>query len=54
MKSLEENKNFKLTEWRKEWIAFSNKWQADTKIYPVKAKGDALAIAKALYRKYFG
>ncbi|KAJ6905282.1 alpha-N-acetylglucosaminidase isoform X2 [Populus alba x Populus x berolinensis] len=54
MKSLEENKNFELTEWRKEWIAFSNKWQADTKIYPVKAKGDALAIAKALYRKYFG
>ncbi|KAL9333922.1 hypothetical protein Peur_074061 [Populus x canadensis] len=54
MKSLEGNKNFKLTEWRKEWIAFSNKWQADTKIYPVKAKGDALAIAKALYRKYFG
>ncbi|KAJ6310079.1 hypothetical protein OIU76_014924 [Salix suchowensis] len=53
-KSLEENKNFKLIEWRKEWIAFSNKWQADTKIYPVKAKGDALAIAKALYKKYFG
>ncbi|CAK7330911.1 unnamed protein product [Dovyalis caffra] len=51
---LEENKSFKLTEWRKEWIAFSNKWQADTKIYPVKAKGDALAIAKALYQKYFG
>ncbi|XP_034887064.1 alpha-N-acetylglucosaminidase isoform X2 [Populus alba] len=54
IKSLEENRNFELTEWRKEWIAFSNKWQADTKIYPVKAKGDSLAIAKALYRKYFG
>lgn len=53
LKSLKENEDFKLEEWRKEWIAFSNKWQAGVELYPVKAKGDALAIAKELYQKYF-
>ena len=41
-------------EWRKEWISFSNKWQASQELYPVLAEGDALAISKALYEKYFG
>lgn len=50
--SLRENKKFKLEEWRKEWISYSNKWQAGTELYPVKAEGDALAIANALYTKY--
>ncbi|XP_052194227.1 alpha-N-acetylglucosaminidase [Diospyros lotus] len=54
LKSLEENKSFKLEDWRREWIAFSNKWQEGNELYPVKAKGDALAISKALYDKYFG
>ncbi|CAA2958177.1 alpha-N-acetylglucosaminidase isoform X1 [Olea europaea subsp. europaea] len=53
LKSLKENKDFKLEEWREEWIAFSNKWQAGREVYPVKAQGDALVIAKDLYRKYF-
>ncbi|XP_059651881.1 alpha-N-acetylglucosaminidase isoform X2 [Cornus florida] len=53
LKSLRQNEPFKLEEWRKEWIAFSNKWQADTTLYPVKAQGDALAISNALYEKYF-
>ena len=52
-KSLREDENFKLEEWRKEWILYSNNWQAGTDIYPVKAKGDALAISKSLYEKYF-
>ncbi|EYU27032.1 hypothetical protein ABFS82_02G117000 [Erythranthe guttata] len=52
-KSLEENEEFKLEEWRKEWIAYSNKWQKSVEIYPLKAQGDALAIAKELYHKYF-
>ncbi|KAF3437335.1 hypothetical protein FNV43_RR20088 [Rhamnella rubrinervis] len=52
-KSLKANESFKLEEWRKEWIKFSNNWQAGTEIYPVKAKGDALAISKLLYKKYF-
>ncbi|KAK6140422.1 hypothetical protein DH2020_025832 [Rehmannia glutinosa] len=53
LKSLKENEDFKLEEWRKEWIAFSNKWQGGMELYPVKAQGDALAIAKELYQKYF-
>ncbi|KAI3445054.1 hypothetical protein Pfo_001719 [Paulownia fortunei] len=53
LKSLKENEDFKLEEWRKEWITFSNKWQAGVELYPVKARGDALAIAKELYEKYF-
>ncbi|KAK9283852.1 hypothetical protein L1049_012106 [Liquidambar formosana] len=52
-KSLRENEKFKLEEWRKEWISFSNKWQAGAELYPVKAKGEALAISKELYAKYF-
>ena len=40
--------------WRREWIAYSNKWQAGEEFYPVKAEGDALAISKALFRKYLG
>lgn len=43
-----------MVEWRKEWISFSNKWQADVQLYPVKAKGDFLSIANALAEKYFG
>lgn len=54
LKSLKESKDFKLDDWRKEWIAFSNKWQAGTELYPVKAQGVALSIAKDLYQKYFG
>ena len=42
-----------MEEWRKEWISFSNKWQASQELYPVSAEGDALAISKALYEKYF-
>ncbi|KAH7527885.1 hypothetical protein FEM48_Zijuj05G0013900 [Ziziphus jujuba var. spinosa] len=53
-KSLKENESFKLEEWRKDWIKFSNNWQNGTEIYPVKAKGDALAISKSLFKKYFG
>ncbi|KAL5827350.1 hypothetical protein ACOSQ3_019193 [Xanthoceras sorbifolium] len=52
--SLRDNEKFKLEEWRKEWISFSNNWQAATDLYTVKATGDALAISKALYGKYFG
>ncbi|KAI7734981.1 hypothetical protein M8C21_020771 [Ambrosia artemisiifolia] len=51
--SLRENKRFDIVEWRKEWISYSNKWQQDTKVYPVKAQGDALAISKSLFQKYF-
>ncbi|GAV88459.1 NAGLU domain-containing protein/NAGLU_N domain-containing protein/NAGLU_C domain-containing protein [Cephalotus follicularis] len=51
---LRKNEKFKFEEWMQEWISFSNKWQEGTELYPVKAKGDALAISKSMYEKYFG
>lgn len=51
--SLRRNEEFKLIEWRKQWISQSNKWQEGNELYPVKAQGDALAISQALYEKYF-
>ncbi|ESW20891.1 hypothetical protein PHAVU_005G023300 [Phaseolus vulgaris] len=53
LESLRQNEKFKLIEWRKQWISQSNKWQEGNELYPVKAKGDALAISQALYEKYF-
>ncbi|KAK7323242.1 hypothetical protein VNO77_26707 [Canavalia gladiata] len=50
--SLRQNEKFRLIEWRKQWISQSNKWQESNELYPVKAKGDALAISQALYEKY--
>ncbi|KAK2637020.1 hypothetical protein Ddye_031812 [Dipteronia dyeriana] len=49
LKNLRDNEKFNLEEWRKEWISFSNNWQAATEPYPAKARGDTLAISKALY-----
>lgn len=53
-RSLTVNEDFKLKEWRRKWIAYSNKWQRSNELYPVKAKGDALAISSVLYEKYLG
>lgn len=53
LKSLNENEEFKVEEWRKEWIAFSNKWQQGVEVYAVKGQGDAVEIATKLYQKYF-
>lgn len=52
-KSLQDNEIFRIDVWRKDWISYSNKWQSDTKIYPVKGRGDALSIATRMYQKYF-
>ncbi|KAM7263511.1 hypothetical protein ACFE04_001194 [Oxalis oulophora] len=52
--SLTEKKSFEVEKWREEWVAFSNKWQAGTELYSTKREGDALAISKDLYEKYFG
>ncbi|KAJ4763014.1 Alpha-N-acetylglucosaminidase [Rhynchospora pubera] len=51
--SLKENKSFKIEEWRAPWISYSNTWQSRTNNYSVKAIGDAFAISKSLFRKYF-
>ncbi|KAM0947769.1 putative alpha-N-acetylglucosaminidase [Dioscorea sansibarensis] len=52
--SLKENTHFPLETWRREWISYSNSWQAGQELYPVKAEGNALAIAKRLFHKYIG
>ncbi|CAM8961839.1 unnamed protein product [Rhodiola kirilowii] len=50
--SLSHNTSFNIGEWRKEWIAFSTKWQAGTELYPVTAQGDGLTISGSLFQKY--
>ncbi|KAF5185353.1 Alpha-n-acetylglucosaminidase [Thalictrum thalictroides] len=52
LESVVQKEGFKLEEWRREWISYSNKWQSGTELYPVRAQGDALAISKALFKKY--
>ncbi|KAI3918459.1 hypothetical protein MKX01_041779 [Papaver californicum] len=52
LKCLNANQNFKLEEWRTEWISYSNKWQSGVELYLVKARGHALSISKALFEKY--
>ncbi|KAL9226459.1 hypothetical protein vseg_002270 [Gypsophila vaccaria] len=52
-KALLDKEAFKLEAWRKEWISYSNEWQAATNPYPVTAQGDALSVATKLYDKYF-
>ncbi|KAL6902116.1 hypothetical protein ACP4OV_004992 [Aristida adscensionis] len=52
-RSLQENRSFQLEEWNKDWIAYSNEWQSGKELYAVRATGDALAIARSLYAKYF-
>lgn len=51
--SLRRKEKFEIKEWRKEWIAYSSKWQRSSKLYPIKSSGNALVIAKTLYHKYF-
>ncbi|KAL5210139.1 hypothetical protein ABZP36_005762 [Zizania latifolia] len=51
-RSLQENRRFRLEEWRKDWISYSNKWQSGKELYAVKATGDALAISRSLFTKY--
>ncbi|GMH20615.1 hypothetical protein Nepgr_022456 [Nepenthes gracilis] len=51
--SLRKNEAFRLDEWREEWISYSNEWQMGRKLYPSTARGDAVAVANRLYKKYF-
>lgn len=57
-KSLREKSEFQVDRWRQQWVFISISWQSNwktgTKNYPIRAKGDSIAIAKALYDKYFG
>lgn len=53
LQSLKDNKSFSVEKWRRDWISYSNLWQEGEELYPVKAEGDALSIAKALFIKYY-
>ncbi|CAD6259287.1 unnamed protein product [Miscanthus lutarioriparius] len=50
--SMEKNAPFALTEWRREWIRLTNKWQSDRKVFSTTATGDSLNISWSLYIKY--
>lgn len=50
--SLEKGEDFKLREWRKEWIKLTNDWQSRRNIFPVVSRGDALNISRWLFNKY--
>lgn len=53
IESLEKGKDFELKKWRREWIKLTNNWQKSRKLFPVEGNGDALAISRSLYNKYF-
>ncbi|KAL7192045.1 hypothetical protein ACSBR2_023986 [Camellia fascicularis] len=50
--SLEKGDDFRMKDWRKEWIKLTNDWQSSTNLYPVQSNGDALDTSKLLYNKY--
>jgi len=50
--SMEKSEPFALEEWRREWIALTNNWQSDRKIFATAATGDALNISRSLFVKY--
>nr|KYP46995.1 Alpha-N-acetylglucosaminidase [Cajanus cajan] len=50
--SLEQGEDFKLLEWRREWIKLTNGWQSRRNIFPVESRGDALNTSRWLFNKY--
>ncbi|KAK7411528.1 hypothetical protein VNO78_02962 [Psophocarpus tetragonolobus] len=50
--SLQSGEDFKLIEWRREWIKLTNKWQNRRNIFPVESRGDALNTSRWLFNKY--
>ncbi|XP_048136061.1 alpha-N-acetylglucosaminidase-like isoform X2 [Rhodamnia argentea] len=50
--SLEEGHDFRLKEWRKEWVKLTNDWQNSRNLYPSESMGHAFHISQWLYDKY--
>ncbi|XP_057443002.1 alpha-N-acetylglucosaminidase-like [Lotus japonicus] len=50
--SLDRGEDFKLKEWRREWIKLTNDWQSSRNIFPVESRGDALNTSRWLFNKY--
>ncbi|KAK9925851.1 hypothetical protein M0R45_023115 [Rubus argutus] len=52
IKSLEEESEFELKKWRREWIKLTNDWQNSRNTFPVKSTGNAVNTCRLLYDKY--
>ncbi|XP_034216171.1 alpha-N-acetylglucosaminidase-like isoform X2 [Prunus dulcis] len=52
--SLEWGSEFRLKDWRREWIKLTNDWQNSRKEFPVKSSGNALNTSRWLFDKYLG
>ncbi|XP_028781748.1 alpha-N-acetylglucosaminidase-like isoform X2 [Neltuma alba] len=52
IESLERGEDFRLKEWRREWIKLTNDWQSRGNIFSVKGTGDALNTSKWLFNRY--
>ncbi|KAK9203072.1 hypothetical protein WN943_013326 [Citrus x changshan-huyou] len=52
IESLESGDDFRLKDWRREWIKLTNYWQNGRNVYPVESNGDALITSQWLYNKY--
>ncbi|XP_061369642.1 alpha-N-acetylglucosaminidase-like [Gastrolobium bilobum] len=50
--SLESGEDFKLKEWRRDWIKLTNDWQSRRNIFPLESRGDALNTSRWLFNKY--
>ncbi|RDX83754.1 Alpha-N-acetylglucosaminidase, partial [Mucuna pruriens] len=50
--SLERGEDFKLIEWRREWVKLTNEWQKRRNIFPTESRGDALNTSRWLFNKY--
>ncbi|KAK4264283.1 hypothetical protein QN277_025485 [Acacia crassicarpa] len=52
IESLERGEDFRLKEWRREWIKLTNDWQTRGNIFSVRGTGDALNTSRWLFNKY--
>uniref|UniRef100_A0A7N0V3J4 Alpha-N-acetylglucosaminidase n=1 Tax=Kalanchoe fedtschenkoi TaxID=63787 RepID=A0A7N0V3J4_KALFE len=52
IESLSTGNDFRLTDWRRDWIKLTNDWQSGHNLYSVKSSGSALNTSRWLYDKY--
>ncbi|CAM8912675.1 unnamed protein product [Rhodiola kirilowii] len=52
IESLSTGNNFRLTDWRREWIKLTNDWQSGRNLYSIKSFGSSLNTSRWLYEKY--
>ncbi|XP_056175296.1 alpha-N-acetylglucosaminidase-like isoform X1 [Syzygium oleosum] len=50
--SLEEGHDFRLKEWRREWVKLTNDWQNSRNLFPTESVGHAFHISQWLCDKY--